>query len=53
LIVQRLMVPFFVIMNYALPDGASQHVLAEKEHPIQAVFFDGSYKALGIRVQIR
>jgi hypothetical protein len=50
LVVHSLVVALLVIMGHELSNRGTQHVLTEKDHPIQTVFFDGSYKSFGVGV---
>ena len=49
---EALMVTFRVVMEHVFRYRAAQRCLPDKNHPIQAFFFDRAYEALGICIQI-
>ncbi len=53
LVVQALVIPFFVVMGDELFHGAPQLALAKEDHLAQALGLDGSHEALRVRSQIR
>ena len=50
---ESLMIPFTMIVLDELRDGPSEVAFAERNHPVEALLFDGSDEALRVRVRIR
>src|SRR4029453_2685934 len=47
------MIPLGVVMRHKLTDGAPQRRLANEDHAVQALVFDGAYEPFGVGVQVR
>ena len=52
-VLESLMIPFTVIVVDELRDGLSEVALAERNHPVETFFFDGSHEALRVGIRIR
>ena len=47
------MIPFPMIVGDELGDRPPEVALAERNHPVEALFFDRSHEALGVGIRVR
>ena len=53
LIVEPLMIPLLMVVRDKLRDGPPEMALADRNHPIKTLFFNGAHEAFRVRVGIR